>query len=109
MSRTLAGADAAAWERADAATNCGNCLADAAELLPAAEQAPPLEEAVACYRAALSLEEDALVRPTPRRAALADDLLSTHDCARLHACGLEPSLPEQARPESARASARDGE
>eukprot|EP00892_Ulva_mutabilis_P010895 jgi/Ulvmu1/8178/UM040_0075.1 len=49
-----------AWARADAATNCGNCLAEAAELLPAAQQAPPLEEAVACYRAALALEEDAL-------------------------------------------------
>lgn len=61
----LAGPAAADWSRADAATNCGNCLAEAAELLPAAQQAPTLTEATSCYRAALSLEEDALVCAAP--------------------------------------------
>lgn len=63
--RALAGANAGDWSRADAATNCGNCFAEAAELLPAAQQASALAKAAACYRAALALEEDALVRTSP--------------------------------------------
>lgn len=48
--------------RADAAVNCGNALSSYAELAGGAEARDALDRAAACYREALSKEEDAAVR-----------------------------------------------
>jgi hypothetical protein len=50
------------WARADAAANCGTCLCERAELLPAAERVAPLRDALTCYAAALAIEADAEAR-----------------------------------------------
>lgn len=53
------------WTRADGAVNCANTLTSLAELQPAVAQVETLQEAVSCYRAALTIEEDAVVRFPP--------------------------------------------
>lgn len=47
------------WTRADAATNCGNCLCARAELAAAHERVGMLCDALQCYDAALALDTDA--------------------------------------------------
>jgi hypothetical protein len=61
VSHKLYDESGARWCREDAAVNCGNFLADLANLKPPLDQIDLLKIAVTCYRAAADMESDAVV------------------------------------------------